>query len=421
MHRFTTSLATLFVGGGGHAQYWPSHWDLNPVVEGSGGTLAGNADAWQHGDEAWQRGDWQNFAEQHPVPSPGDHTEDDDHKRVARVPAIAESQVKASVEATTLIPAKAYRQVHHSVRRTIGAIDKPLTRTDGEEAIKSLNPRNQRFHHRHRCYRQIEPVEEVQRSADGHSFNWDYFISRSIARGPSGLRQIAVLPNINSYIAAIGACEKAQQRQQALDHYGVMQQTPVLPDFIFYIATISDCEKGQQWQQDLGHLAAMQRTAILPKVISYNAIFSACGKGQQWQQALGLFAVMQKTTVLPEVISYTVTDSACEKGQQWQQASGLLTVMHQSTVLLDVISYIASFIACGKGQRSQQALGRLAVIQQTIVLPNVTSYNVTISACDKDQQWQQALSLLAVIQQTYVLPAVISHNADTDQCTVSAS
>ncbi len=68
-------------------------------------------------------------------------------------------------------------------------------------------------------------------------------------------------------------------------------------------AAISACEKGQQWQQALVPLAVMQKSAILPKDIFYSAANSACEKGTQWQQALGLLAVMQLTAVLPHVIS----------------------------------------------------------------------------------------------------------------------
>ena len=58
-----------------------------------------------------------------------------------------------------------------------------------------------------------------------------------------------------------------------------MQQTAVVPDVISYNAAISACEKGQQWQQALSVLAEMQQTAVLPYVISYNAAISACDAG----------------------------------------------------------------------------------------------------------------------------------------------
>ena len=55
------------------------------------------------------------------------------------------------------------------------------------------------------------------------------------------MQQTAVLPNVSSYNAAISACEKCQQWQQALGLLEVMQQTDVLPNFISCSATISAC------------------------------------------------------------------------------------------------------------------------------------------------------------------------------------
>ena len=61
--------------------------------------------------------------------------------------------------------------------------------------------------------------------------------------------------------------------------------------FLFDSAAISACEKGQQWQQALSLLAVMHLTFALPEVIFLftQAVISACEKGQQWQQALCLF------------------------------------------------------------------------------------------------------------------------------------
>ena len=60
----------------------------------------------------------------------------------------------------------------------------------------------------------------------------------------------------------------------------LIQQTAILPNVISLSAAISACEKGQQWQQALGLLALVQQTCILPGVISYSAVISACVKVQ---------------------------------------------------------------------------------------------------------------------------------------------
>ena len=89
---------------------------------------------------------------------------------------------------------------------------------------------------------------------------------------------------------------------------------------IAYIAAVSACVKGEQWQQALGLLAVMRQAELLPNVILYGVAISACEEGQQWKQALGLLAVIQQ---------FESVISACEEGQQWKQALGHLAVLRQ--------------------------------------------------------------------------------------------
>jgi pentatricopeptide repeat protein len=84
----------------------------------------------------------------------------------------------------------------------------------------------------------------------------------------------------------------------------VMQQSDLVPDVIPYRAAISACEKGEQWQQAFGLLAVMQQSVLVPGVIAYNAAISACEKSEQWQQALGVLAVMLQSGLIPNVIEH---------------------------------------------------------------------------------------------------------------------
>ena len=77
------------------------------------------------------------------------------------------------------------------------------------------------------------------------------------------------------------------------------QQTAGLPNVLSCKATISACERGQQRQQAMGLLAMRRQMAVLLNVTFYTAAFSACERGQQWQQALSLWTVTQLTAVLP--------------------------------------------------------------------------------------------------------------------------
>ena len=79
---------------------------------------------------------------------------------------------------------------------------------------------------------------------------------------------------------------------------------------MLYNAAISACEKGEQWQQALDLFVAEQRVELLPDVITCNTSI-ACEKREQWQQALGLLGSLD---VFPNSVTYSAAISACEKG-----------------------------------------------------------------------------------------------------------
>ena len=68
-----------------------------------------------------------------------------------------------------------------------------------------------------------------------------------------------------------------------------MKKKGITPVVITYSAAISACEKGQQWEEALRLLGEMKKKDITPNVITYNTTISACEKGGQWVEALRLF------------------------------------------------------------------------------------------------------------------------------------
>ncbi len=139
----------------------------------------------------------------------------------------------------------------------------------------------------------------------------------------------AAAADVISYSAAISACEKGAQPEQALQLLPGMQQQSVEPDVISYSSAISACEKAAQPEQTLQLLREMQRQSVGPNVISYNAAISCCAKGARPEQALQLLREMQRQSVETDVISYSSAISACETGAQPEQALELLRVLPQ--------------------------------------------------------------------------------------------
>ena len=71
-----------------------------------------------------------------------------------------------------------------------------------------------------------------------------------------------------------------------------MTYRALTPNEISYSAAISACEKGKQWEEALRLLQQMTCRALTPNEISYSAAISACEKSKQWEEALRLLQQM---------------------------------------------------------------------------------------------------------------------------------
>merc|ERR1712032_1644394 len=96
---------------------------------------------------------------------------------------------------------------------------------------------------------------------------------------------------------------------------------------VCYSAAISACEKGGQWQQALSLLSEKLESKLEPDIISYSAGITACEKGGAWHLALSLLIGMRESKLDPDVATYSDAISACEEGGQWLHSLSLLSDM----------------------------------------------------------------------------------------------
>ena len=59
-----------------------------------------------------------------------------------------------------------------------------------------------------------------------------------------------------------------------------------MPSMVSYSAAICACEKGRQWEEALQLLQEMPHRLLLPSLICYSAAALACEAGVNWKQAL---------------------------------------------------------------------------------------------------------------------------------------
>jgi pentatricopeptide repeat protein len=81
---------------------------------------------------------------------------------------------------------------------------------------------------------------------------------------------------------------------QAADRHYISRllQRRFTPDLLSYSAAIDACAKEGQWQQAVSCLSTMQDRGILPDVVAYTTVLHVCSKSRQWPMVLGLVREM---------------------------------------------------------------------------------------------------------------------------------
>jgi len=102
--------------------------------------------------------------------------------------------------------------------------------------------------------------------------------------------------------------------------YSRRRRQDIGPDVFKHTAALSACERGQQCQQALHLLRVMQHHGRGQEVITHEAAVRRREKGQQCQRALCLIRARQLHDFVPDGITPRAAIRACETGQQCQLA-----------------------------------------------------------------------------------------------------
>lgn len=90
-----------------------------------------------------------------------------------------------------------------------------------------------------------------------------------------------------------------------------------------YHAAMDACSKGGQWQQACTLLVAMESAGFEPGTRAYNLVIAACARARRWREALRLLEQMIEAGVEADVISYGTAIAACERSRNWQASPPL--------------------------------------------------------------------------------------------------
>ncbi|CAK9115921.1 unnamed protein product [Durusdinium trenchii] len=238
--------------------------------------------------------------------------------------------------------------------------------------------------------------------------------------------------HMKSLTAAISACTKSDQWDQALLLLSVFRADAVQPNVITYSAVASKCSTNrwlacfaltqkfsdlvacnsaitigglESWLRALDRFDAVSCMSLRPDVVTYGAAV-ACGS---WQVASLLLEKSCKCH-LGSSIGCGAAISACEENAAcWRTALGLLEFGNVRRLQSSIVLCNAASSACEKGMRWQAAIDFLNACQR-FVKPNIISYNAAISGCKQAAQWLSALDLFSELRhETYL--DVITCNA----------
>ncbi|CAE7311431.1 unnamed protein product [Symbiodinium sp. CCMP2592] len=164
--------------------------------------------------------------------------------------------------------------------------------------------------------------------------------------------------------------------------WATVTQMPCSPpdhDRITYNAAISACEKSQEWQQALVLLGQAERQRMQLGIITYNAAISACDRGGQWELALHLLNEAVCKRLRPQLTSYNAAASACAKELRWYEAVILLGQLNEAG-MEDARAWI------GWGRSFQkfdaQASGLFALKPLILKLPRLATYLASMDASE---------------------------------------
>jgi len=139
-----------------------------------------------------------------------------------------------------------------------------------------------------------------------------------------------VIPNVDSYNAAIQACGQDGRWEHALGLLRKMRWLDLAPNLETYNTVILACSRGgQQWERIVRLLEEMRGKGLEPDAFSYGTAVGACATNDQWALALRLLAEMRAIGAQVAPTDYEVVLSACERASGRAKADLLRSRLRQ--------------------------------------------------------------------------------------------
>ncbi|CAJ1387548.1 unnamed protein product [Effrenium voratum] len=120
-------------------------------------------------------------------------------------------------------------------------------------------------------------------------------------------------------VRAMSRCSRSSAWQSALSIFRLCARKQ--QGLVGFNAALAACGKGGQWQQAARLLEAMGRAQLRPSVVSFGAAIDACAKAAPaWPKALHLLREMRRQSLPWNTITCNAAMSSCAVAGQWLRA-----------------------------------------------------------------------------------------------------
>jgi pentatricopeptide repeat protein len=165
----------------------------------------------------------------------------------------------------------------------------------------------------------LKPSEyNVLIDAAGRCLDW-----RQALRVMAYMPNTRAKPNIGTFNAAMGACERSGKWKKTLLIFDRISHHKkwIRADTQSHALAINACEKTGKWKEALKHLENIKVLSEEPEQSSFVSAIKACGTSGQWEHAIRIFNEIKE----PDVNAFTAVASACALSGQAKQALSFLS------------------------------------------------------------------------------------------------
>ena len=208
------------------------------------------------------------------------------------------------------------------------------------------------------------------------------------------LDAMSPLRNDKEFNLAISAYGRCGAPEQSIALLWCMRKQGMQPDLLAYNAAMSACGKVGQWQQAQKLFGDMKQSGhVTPDTWTLNALLLAHCRGGQWEDALMLLRSAGGTTE-PDEVSYRTVLTGMAAEQEWELALDLLAEMVRSG-LTPAIGTYGSVLAASNLPPVQRERQLLRELRERSAPPDQASFLLAAYACKANSAWESVEELLA--------------------------